>query len=171
LISQVIARTADLLQRLSPNDYMAGDTILLQARFDDGQATGSSDTVDITLDSVPSGDLQPEVNITQCSVCESTVQIGVGNQAYTPNEATLRGQGFDPKEGELTGKSMTWEIKKDGHTSRENLGTGTSITFKMDEVFTGPGEADGTHTIYLTGQDSTGNEVTASATFTGYLGG
>jgi hypothetical protein len=166
-----IARTADLLQRLSPNDYMVGDMISLQARFDDGQATGSSETVDITLDPVPAGDVQPEVKITQCNVCDSLVTIGVGTDLYSPNEITLKGQGFDPKEGTLAGDSLQWEIEEDGSPTRQELGRGENLTFKMDEVFSGPGAAQGTHTIYLTVTDANGNEVTTSTTFQGYVPG
>lgn len=171
LDDQRIARTADFLTRLSPQTYEVGDIVTVQARFDDGQAEGRSPMAPVELQPVPPGDLEPEVSITQCNVCDGGVQIAVGSQLYTPNEISLKGQGFDPKEGKLTGDSMVWEIQKDGHTTRQEIGRGTSITFEMDQVFTGPNDAEGTHTIYLTASDSNGNEVTASTTMFGSLGG
>lgn len=171
LDDQRVARTADLLTRLSPQSYSAGDTISVQARYDDGQAEGRSDVLNIQLDSVPPGDLDPEVNITRCNACKYAVLVASGDQLYTPNKVILEGQGFDPKEGQLTGDSMIWELQKDGTGARQEIGRGTSITFKMNEKFSGVADAVGTHTIYLTARDSNGNEVTTSVTFEGYVSG
>lgn len=163
-----VARSTDLLTRLSPTDYSAGDVVSVQARFDDGGKVGQSDTVNVTLDPTPSGDLPVTVNITSCSICGGTVNVG--GDSYIPNEVSVTGVAFDPKDGELSGGELVWEIRNEGDSTREMIGNGESVTFNISDIYPTPDQADGDNTIYLTVDDG-GQTVSDSETFFVAVGG
>lgn len=172
LDGQRIASGRDLVTRLAPDEYAAGDTITLQAGFDDGSIESRSRKVDVTLRQEPAGDQPLHVDITECNVCKDigTASVnfnGSGESPYEPNEVTLRGYGLDPKNGALPEESLTWEISKAGNGSqRTKVGQGESASFELDELFANPGIAEGTHTIYLTVEDDSGKTASDQAQFT-----
>ncbi len=164
-----VSRAPDLLTRLNPAEYAAGDTVSVAARYDDGEAVGESETVEVNVEAQPAGDLPAEVNITQCSLCGDSAFLG-GSEGYIPNEVTVQGVGFDPKEGELDGSELIWKIQNEDAATRQMLGTGESVTFTLTGTFRDPGAAEGTNTIYLTTQD--GDEtIEDTTTFSVIIGG
>lgn len=162
-----VSRSTELVTRLPSAEYGVGDDVTIEARFDDGQAVGTSNSIAVTLESEPAGDLPAEVVISSCSVCDGAVIVG--GDSYIPEEATLTGVAFDPKEGELTGSQLNWTVEnEDG--SPIDLGTGNSITFRIDDVFLSPATADGTNTVTLSVDDG-GQTVTDTVDFFVSVGG
>ncbi len=163
-----VSQAPELLTRLAPQEYSVGQTISLEARYDDGEDTGVSQPVDVTLESTPPGDLEAEVKITQCDFCgESVIFAG---SLYVPDEVTLRGVAFDPKEGQLPGSELTWQIINEDDSARKTIGTGREITFKFSDYYPNPGSFEGTNTIYLTVDDA-GQTVEDSVDFFFLIGG
>jgi hypothetical protein len=69
----------------------------------------------------------------------------------------LRGRGFDPEDGLLTGISLEWSSSIDGF-----LGTGEQLTVELTEPDTGEQWLD--HIVTLTARDSDGNTATDQIT-------
>jgi hypothetical protein len=160
-----VGTTADLLTRLSPSRFSVGDTISLQASFDDGQAVGRSDVIDLTLESKPEGGLPPEANITECRYCDEVTVIAISQTEldYIANRITARGVGYDPIEGRIAGDALQWEFETP--SGRVPVGTGRKVNFKLEDHLPTAANREsfnraiGTWTLYLTVTDSDGNSV------------
>jgi hypothetical protein len=162
-----IASGPRLMARLSPDNYSAGDTITLQAEFDDGTAV-DRESLDIPLRSQPQGDQPLYAEITDCNVCDFVSYAADGK--YSPNTVELEGRGVDPKTGSLSDRSLIWEAKPHGGARRE-VGRGQTATFELDEFFQDTPLPTETHTIYLTVEDDSGRTKTVQETFSLYIGG
>lgn len=165
-----VGTTADLVTQLPADQFSTGDTVSVQATFDDGEAVGRSQVVDVVLESKPEGGLEPEANITDCNFCEGSVTVvpGADRLFYNPGTYTLRGVGYDPSEGRLSGASLEWAVEK--VNGREEIGTGSTVTFEAKDYWPTElttqsySDAIGGFNVYLTVRDSDGNATIAEYT-------
>ncbi|MGM0556690.1 MAG: hypothetical protein ACQEVA_09965 [Myxococcota bacterium] len=155
-----VARTKTLGYRLPAAQYSAGDTVQVEARFDDGGEVGS-DSTSVTLGAVPSGDVPIEASINSCNICEfGTVWGG----AYSVDTIEVSGIAFDPKEGELSGSQLVWELEEPDGT-RSQFGTGADASLDLENHYSGRyTDSFGVNTVILTA--TSGSEtVSVSANF------
>ncbi|MGM0558371.1 MAG: hypothetical protein ACQEVA_18445, partial [Myxococcota bacterium] len=125
-----VSRTAALFTRLPQAQYSVGDTLSVQARFDDGTDVGTSQRVEVTLEEPPQGDLPAEANITECNVCDRAIN-GPGPPYRPHNRIQATGIGYDPKDGELSGDRLTWYLINEANGDRSQIGTGKSIDVEL----------------------------------------
>ena len=113
-----VGSTDELFYSLNPNVYNAGDTLTLEARYDDGGDEGRSETVEVTLQAPPA-DGEVVTPITTIREPKNGDRFGPTNWSGictsnnpTPDWAKIRavGTSYDINEGRLAGDTFVWEI-------------------------------------------------------------
>lgn len=150
-----VGSTDELLYRVSPSEFQAGDTFPLEARYDDGQAVGHSQPIEISvIEKPPGADIEPT----------PIIRRPVDGRAYTTTGAPLpfEGLGIDTEDGELSTSSLLWEIEKGG--GWYELGRTKSGTIDHFDIFEGV-NAYGTHRVRLTVTDSADQTTSTIVTY------
>lgn len=126
-----------------------------EARYDDGQAVGSSEPIEVTVAEKPAGaDLEPT----------PIIRRPVEGEYYTTTGAPLpyEGLGIDTEDGELPDDSLVWEIEKNGRWVEIGRGKSGSVDYYN---FFEPERTFGSHRMRLTVTDSAGQSVTETVRY------
>jgi hypothetical protein len=152
---QRVGSSEELLYRVPPSKYAAGDTLSVEARYDDGQAVGRSEPIEVTVAQKPAGaDLEPT----------PIIRTPVQGEYYktTGSPLPFEGLGIDTEDGELPDNSLVWEIQKDGGWVEVGRGKTGSVDYYN---FFEPTETFGSHRLRLTVTDSAGQSVTETVRY------
>lgn len=154
------ANTGEELLYQVPAGATVGHTLQIEARYDDGLDVGS-DTAPATVESAPSGR-----SYAPRALIRTPSDGDVLEDVYCGMTHAFEGVGIDPEDGELTGASLVWEVRKG--TGFVQLGTGTDVSVDFCALYGGTfGNEFGYHDIRLTATDSGG--AAGSATITVYV--
>lgn len=151
-----IGSTDQLLYRLPPGEYATGDEFQLRAHYDDGEAVGRSDPVDITVGDKQEGDDLPPTPIVRTPVDGERYDTVQGEFFYS-------GIGIDTEDGELN--TLVWELEKGNQWIV--VGQSKSGQFNMFDHFDG-GAAFGAHRLRLTVTDGAGQSTSEIIAFEVY---
>lgn len=157
---QRVGSSDELLFRVPASDYQPGDTLQLEARFDDGLDVGASgvDTLSI-IEKPPGLDIEPM----------PIIRFPVDGEIYTRDAGRLdfEGIGIDTEDGELN--TLVWEIEQ-GVNNWTEVSRNRSGEIDYFDLFGATG-AFGFHRLRLTVTDSAGQSVTETVTYEIYPSG
>jgi hypothetical protein len=156
---QRIGSTDELLFRVPTSDYGPGDTLTLQARYDDGADVGESTAEQISVIQKPAGlDIEPM----------AIIRKPVDGNGYETNngEVAFEGIGIDTEDGELN--TLVWEIRTGVNQWTEISRDRTGF---IDHFTLFPGSGFGFYDLRLTVTDSAGQSVTETVSYNTFPSG
>lgn len=151
---QRVGSSDELLFRVPTSDYQAGDSLQLEARYDDGLDVGASGVDTISVIEKPAGlDIEPM----------AIIRRPVDGVQYLRGDAMLpfEGIGIDTEDGELN--TLVWEIDY-GVNNWIEISRNRSGEIDHFDIY-GVNGAFGTHTLRLTVTDSAGQSIAETITY------